>query len=91
MVRLRADAPMRRCADALIVPLGLAGEISPRLALHQEILRPYQEIGARDFSHTALSREEQIRRLKLKAGFIFEEGWIVWSKDVLTILDNLTI
>lgn len=87
-IELRDEMMVKLRADAAIGPLGLADEISRRLALHQERLRSYQEIEVRDFSRTPLSREAQIRHLILKAGIAFEQGRIAWSKDALTILQQ---
>lgn len=79
MVRLRADA--------VLGPLGLAGEIERRLAVHEEKLAAYRAIEQRDFSADKLtSREARLQHVILQSGIMYEESWRDWSRQALLML-----
>jgi DNA-binding PadR family transcriptional regulator len=79
MVRLRADA--------VLGPLGLGDEIQRHLHLHRTKLAAYRSIELRDFPpDTAMSRERKILHMILKTGIMYEQGWVHWCEEALTVL-----
>jgi len=85
-LKLRDDMLVRLRADAVLGPLGLESELSQRLHHHEQELANYRQIELCDFSAAALSREDRIRYLILKAGIAYEEGRISWTRDALRVL-----
>ncbi|MCX7218216.1 MAG: PadR family transcriptional regulator [Burkholderiales bacterium] len=88
-LQLRDEMMVKLRADASLGPLGLPEELQRRLQLHQEKLRAYLEIEARDFKQPKLNREQQIHYLILKAGIAFEQSQISWTQDALQTLRQL--
>jgi DNA-binding PadR family transcriptional regulator len=84
---LRDEFTVRLRADAALGPLGLEAELARRIAQHQEKLKTYREIEARDFSAgKPQSRNARIQHMILKKGILLEEGSIAWTQDMLTAL-----
>ena len=87
MLELRDELMVRMRADAVIGPLGLEHEIERRRALHATRLQVYRAIEARDFpKKQALSREARIQHLILKTGIMYEQSWLGWCEEALTVL-----
>lgn len=81
MVRLRADAA--------IGPLGLQPELRRRVALHAQRLAAYRAIEARDFPEDRTpTRETALQRHILLLGVRYEQGWLDWTRDALTLLER---
>lgn len=91
---LRDELMIRLRAEAIVGPLGLEHEIARRLSLHQEKLAAYRAIEASSFSvrsdERPLSRKARILHLILKAGMIYEQGWIEWSQHAIAELQALS-
>lgn len=86
-VDLRDELLVRLRADAVIGPLGLDEEIRRRLSLHEDKLKAYRAIEARDFPpDKASSRETQIQHMILKTGIMYEKSWLNWCKEALAVL-----
>ena len=84
---LRDDLMVRLRADAAIGPLGLQPELQRRIALHTQKLAAYRAIEARDFpADETLSREAALQRHILRLGVRYEQGWLDWSREALTLL-----
>ncbi|WP_410211822.1 PadR family transcriptional regulator [Aquirhabdus sp.] len=83
-VRLRADAVMG--------PLGLEGELLRRIHIHEQKLKTYRVIEQRDFLSVKnqpqgqASRALRIQHMLLKAGILYEESSLAWSKETYKIL-----
>ncbi len=81
---LRDELMLRLRADAIAGPLGIEREIERRMALHVDKLRAYRAIEAQDFPVGRItSRKARIMHLILKAGILYEESWITWSREAL--------
>lgn len=88
---LRDELMLRLRADAIAGPLGLEKEIERRMALHAEKLRAYRAIEAQDFpAGRSASRKARLMHLILKAGILYEESWITWSREALAEYDALS-
>jgi len=88
---LRDELMVRLRADAIAGPLGLEKEIERRMALHADKLRAYRAIEAQDFPpDRSLSRKARIMHLILKAGILYEESWITWSREALAEFHSLS-
>ncbi|MFJ2991166.1 PadR family transcriptional regulator [Pandoraea sp. NPDC087047] len=84
---LRDDLMVRLRADAAIGPLGLRPELQRRAALHAQRLAAYQAIETRDFpAGETPSREAALQRHILRLGVRYEEGWLEWTREALTLL-----
>ncbi len=83
-VRLRADAVMG--------PLGLDRELLRRIHIHEQKLKIYHMIEQRDFLsmtdhlNGASSRALKIQHMILKAGILYEESCLEWSRETYKIL-----
>lgn len=76
MVRLRAEAQL---GGNTVLP-----ELEQHLVLHKEKLTTYQQIFAKDFSHTdTQSRTLYIHKMILQLGINLEIGWIDWLEEVI--------
>ncbi len=81
---LRDELMVRLRADAVAGPLYVEKEIARRMALHVEKLRAYRAIEAQDFPpDRRTSRKARIMHLILKAGILYEQSWITWSREAL--------
>ena len=86
---LRDEFMVRLRADAALGPLGLAAELQRRLTLHQGKLQLYREIEQRDFpADQPLSRAARIQHMILRKGILYEEGSILWSQQMLAVLNT---
>jgi DNA-binding PadR family transcriptional regulator len=85
---MRDELMVRLRADAVVGPLGLDTELERRLALHQAKLQAYRAIEQRDFGadKQPLPREAQIQYMILKTGIMYEESWITWSREAISVL-----
>jgi DNA-binding PadR family transcriptional regulator len=89
LVDMRDEFMVRLRADAVIGPLGLHGEVERRLALHTTKLAAYRAIEARDFpSDKVLTREARIQQLILQTGIMYEQSWVHWCENALTVLQQ---
>ena len=87
LVDMRDEFMVRLRADAVIGPLGLHSEVERRLALHSTKLAAYRAIEARDFPNgKQLTREARIQHLILQAGIMYEQSWVRWCENALTVL-----
>ncbi|MDP1982334.1 MAG: PadR family transcriptional regulator [Sulfuritalea sp.] len=82
--------------DALMVKLrgaafGDAASLIPELehhrAAHANRLTCYRVIEARDFAG-ALDRQRAMQYMVLKSGIRFEQGWLEWCEEVLSLLHS---
>ena len=84
---LRDEFMVRLRADAVTGPLGLLPELDRRRALHADKLRAYRAIEARDFPpEVEPTRQRRIHHLILKAGIRYEQGWIAWYDEAISVL-----
>ena len=76
MVRLRAEAQL---GGNSVLP-----ELERHLELHQENLKIYQQIFAKDFAQTNdTDRRLYIHKMILQLGIDLEKGWIDWLGKVI--------
>ncbi|MBV8125102.1 MAG: PadR family transcriptional regulator [Burkholderiaceae bacterium] len=88
-VDLRDELGVRLRADAALGPQGLEDELRERIHVHEEKLRVYREIDARDFPDSkALSRKARIHRMILQRGIQFEEHSLAWTRQMLEALEQ---
>ncbi|MDN4574073.1 PadR family transcriptional regulator [Pandoraea cepalis] len=86
---LRDDLMVRLRADAAIGPLGLQPELQRRAALHAQKLAAYRAIETRDFPpQTPLTRETALQRHILLLGVRYEQGWLDWTREALSLLET---
>lgn len=88
------EAPPRPIRDALLVRLRAAAvlgtvdigpELRRHLALHEEVLRSYQAIEARDFpSGATMAVADELQLAVLRAGIGFEQAWLAWCVETLS-------
>jgi len=66
-------------------PLGLIPELEHHRAAHANRLTCYRVIEARDFTGTPDPRRA-LQYLVLKSGIRFEQGWLEWCEEALSLL-----
>lgn len=81
MVRLRAEAQF---GGNTVLP-----ELERHLHLHQENLKLYEAIFAKDFpSHIPCDRKLFIHKMILQLGIDLEHGWIRWLENLIAALKD---
>lgn len=75
-------------ADAVIGPLGLAGQVQQMIADARERLETYRAIEQRDFGAPSLTRGQQLQYAILKAGIHTQETWLEWADALPALLSE---
>ncbi|WP_027814961.1 PadR family transcriptional regulator [Paraburkholderia bannensis] len=75
-------------ADAVIGPLGLAGQVQQMIADARERLDTYRAIEQRDFGASSLTRGQQLQYAILKAGIRTQETWLEWADELPSLLEE---
>jgi DNA-binding PadR family transcriptional regulator len=79
---LRDALLLRMRAAAVLGSVPLDAELRRHLALHERQLAEYAEIERRDFG-AAVTPEDRLRRLVLRAGISLETFWVEWLTEAL--------
>ncbi len=69
-------------------PQNLIPELEHHRATHANRLTAYRVIEARDFAG-ALDPQRALQYMVLKSGLRFEQGWLEWSEEALSLLHSL--
>lgn len=75
-------------ADAVVGPLGLAGEVRRLMALHQQRLDTYLAIERRDFFVREPGRAQRLQHALLRKGIRYERDWLEWAEELLPLLEG---
>jgi DNA-binding PadR family transcriptional regulator len=84
--------------DALLVRVRAAGAlgaphvrdaVAHHLAVHEQTLRTYREIEARDFAADDPSPAAALLHVVLRGGIEVEETWVRWCREVLDLVDGV--
>ena len=81
--QLREDLMVRLRAEAQLNTQSLMPELQQHLAEHQQRLKTYQAIFAKDFAQTPYSRAQYIHQMILQLGLDLEQGWINWLEQLI--------
>lgn len=85
--QLREELMVRLRAEAQLGGNGVLPELEQHLELHQQRLKLYEAIYAKDFAgKNDTDRTLYIHKMILKLGIESEQGWIRWLEQVITQL-----
>jgi len=85
--QLREDLMVRLRAEAQFGGNSVLPELERHLHLHQENLKLYESIFAKDFPNTVPhDRKLFIHKMILQLGIDLERGWIRWLEDLIPAL-----
>lgn len=87
--QLREDLMVRLRAEAQFGGNSVLPELERHLHLHQENLKLYEAIFAKDFpSHIPCDRKLFIHKMILQLGIDLEHGWIRWLEELIPALKD---
>lgn len=87
--QLREDLMVRLRAEAQFGGNSVLPELERHLHLHQENLKLYEAIFAKDFpSHIPCDRKLFIHKMILQLGIDLEHGWIRWLEELIPALQD---
>ena len=87
--QLREDLMVRLRAEAQFGGNAVLPELERHLHLHQENLKLYEAIFAKDFPSTVpCDRKLFIHKMILQLGIDLERGWIRWLEDLIPALKD---
>lgn len=87
--QLREDLMVRLRAEAQLASHSLMPELQQHLLDHQNRLRTYQAIFAKDFANASLTnRQQYIQQMILQLGLDLEQGWVTWLQQLIQGLQH---